>query len=53
MTLHLRSWTSPADEGEADRDYGDALASELRGIDGGTVCLLTVFRNFSRARTSI
>jgi hypothetical protein len=46
-------WTNHAGEREVDRDYGDALASEPCGIDGGTVCLLTVFRSFSRARTSI
>jgi len=40
-------------EHERARDQGDAVACELHGINGGTVRLLTVNRNFPRARISI
>jgi hypothetical protein len=48
-----RAWIDHTVEHERARDQGDAVACELHGINGGTVRLLTVNRNFSRARISI
>jgi hypothetical protein len=48
-----RAWIHHTVEHERARDQGDAVVSDLHGINGGAVRWLTDIRNFSRARISI